>query len=210
MATCGSREMLSGLWRHQQPRGQPLKNTVVRSEQDFTAIPYYAWANRGRGQMVVWIPNSESSARPLPWPTISSTSAVQTSGGRTPGAINDLEEPRSSDDPTSYFHWWPTKGTMEWVEYAFQKPETVSETEVYWFDDTGRGECRVPKAWQVLYKDGQEWKPVENEGPYSVEKDKYNKVTFKPVTTSGLRLEVTFQPEWSAGIQEWKVVRNAD
>jgi len=180
---------------------------VVRSEQEFAAIPYYAWANRGRGQMVVWIPNSESSARPLPWPTISSTSAVQTSGGRTPRAINDLEEPRSSDDPTSYFHWWPTKGTTEWVEYTFQKPATVSETEVYWFDDTGRGECRVPKAWRILYKDGQGWMPVENNGPYPVEKDKYNKVAFKPVTTSGLRLEVTFQPEWSAGIQEWKVVR---
>ena len=27
----------------------------------------------------------------------------------------------------------------------------------------------------------------------------------KPVTTSGLRLEVVLPPEWSAGIQEWKV-----
>jgi hypothetical protein len=25
------------------------------------------------------------------------------------------------------------------------------------------------------------------------------------VTTTGLRLEVVLQPEWSAGIQEWKV-----
>ena len=41
--------------------------------------------------------------------------------------------------------------------------------------------------------------------PYGVEKDRYNRVTFTPVTTSGLRLEVTMQPEWSAGIQEWKV-----
>ena len=24
-------------------------------EQDFTAIPYYAWANRGKGEMAVWL-----------------------------------------------------------------------------------------------------------------------------------------------------------
>jgi len=29
--------------------------------QDFTAIPYYAWANRGPGEMTVWIPNQESA-----------------------------------------------------------------------------------------------------------------------------------------------------
>jgi hypothetical protein len=77
--------------------------------------------------------------------------------------------------------------------------------EVYWFDDTGSGECRVPAAWRVLYKDSEEWKLVESPGPFGVEMNRYNKVTFKPVTTSGLRLEVVLQPEWSAGIQEWKV-----
>ena len=46
---------------------------------------------------------------------------------------------------------------------------------------------------------------MEAGGPYEAEKDRYNKVSFKPVTTSGLRLEVTLQPQWSAGIQEWKV-----
>lgn len=28
---------------------------TVQTEQDFTAIPYFAWANRGRGEMVVWV-----------------------------------------------------------------------------------------------------------------------------------------------------------
>ena len=42
---------------------------VSKTEQEFTAIPYYAWANRGRGQMIVWIPNSEASASPAPFPT---------------------------------------------------------------------------------------------------------------------------------------------
>jgi hypothetical protein len=115
-------------------------------------------------------------------------------------------EPASSDDAeNSFFHWWPRKGTDEWVEYAFESPASVSQTEVYWFDDTGHGECRVPESWRVLYKQGDDWKPVETTNAYDVAKDKFNKISFKPVTTSGMRLEVKLQPRWSAGIQEWKV-----
>lgn len=179
---------------------------VSKSEQDFVAIPYYAWANRGPGEMAVWIANRPESVRAQPVPTIASTSKLRTSGGRNPRAINDQEEPRSSNDPANPpFHWWPNKGTAEWVEYAFEKAATISETAIYWFDDTGEGECRVPASWRVLYKDGDQWKPVDNLQPYAVVKDRYNTITFKPVTTTALRLEVTLQPAWSAGIQEWKV-----
>ncbi len=180
---------------------------VVRKEQDFLAIPYYAWANRGRGQMLVWIPNTEAAARPAPWPTVATTSKVTVSGNsrKNPRHVNDGEDPASSADSSSYFDWWPVRGTQEWVEYDFGKPATVSEIEVYWFDDTGRGQVRVPASWRLLYRDGAEWKPVEALGPYGVARDQYNIVTFKPVTTSGLRLELGMQPEWSAGLQEWKV-----
>jgi uncharacterized protein len=88
---------------------------------------------------------------------------------------------------------------------VFEKSATVSQTEIYWYDGAGRGERRTPASWRVLYKDGEAWKPVETDEPYGVEKDRFNKVTFKPVATAGLRLEVTMQPNWSAGIQEWKV-----
>jgi hypothetical protein len=32
---------------------------LVKTEQDFKAIPYFAWANRGRGEMAVWLADSE-------------------------------------------------------------------------------------------------------------------------------------------------------
>jgi DUF1680 family protein len=32
---------------------------VSNRAQDFTAVPYYSWANRGAGEMVVWIPRGE-------------------------------------------------------------------------------------------------------------------------------------------------------
>jgi len=180
---------------------------LSRREQDLTAIPYYAWANRGPGEMLVFIPNRETSARPQPLPTLASQAGVTSSpAGHNPEAVNDQSEPKSSRDGTSsFFHWWPEKGSTEWVEYAFEKPSRVSEVEVYWLDDTGSGECRVPSSWRVLYKDGEEWKPVETPGPYGIQTDRYNKVAFAPVTTSGLRLEVVLPPTLSAGIQEWKV-----
>ncbi|MGO9587467.1 MAG: glycoside hydrolase family 127 protein [Limisphaerales bacterium] len=36
---------------------------TVKRLQDFKVIPYFAWANRGPGEMIVWIPNSESVLR---------------------------------------------------------------------------------------------------------------------------------------------------
>ena len=35
---------------------QDAEGKVNRTEQDFTAIPYYAWANRGVSPMSVWLP----------------------------------------------------------------------------------------------------------------------------------------------------------
>jgi DUF1680 family protein len=183
---------------------------VTKTPQEFTAIPYYAWANRGRGQMLVWLPDTEASAKPAAFPTVATTATVTVSqpGGRpgkNPRTINDGEEPTASNDSSSYFDWWPTNGSNEWVEYAFAKSSTVSEAELYWFDDTGRGGVRVPASWRLLYKDGDQWKPVEGASSYGVDKDKFNKVTFKPVTTTAMRLEVKMQPNVSAGIQEWKL-----
>jgi len=38
---------------------------ALKREQDFVAIPYYAWAHRGPGEMTVWLARDESAAKPL-------------------------------------------------------------------------------------------------------------------------------------------------
>jgi hypothetical protein len=88
---------------------------------------------------------------------------------------------------------------------TFAKPATIAASSIYWFDDTGRGSVRVPASWRLLYKDGAAWKPIAAAGPYGVARDRFNRVAFAPVTTSALRLEVTMQPAFSAGLQEWSV-----
>jgi hypothetical protein len=120
--------------------------------------------------------------------------------------VNDQWEPaRSNDHAHPYLHWWPNKGTQEWVQYEFERPASVSAVEVYWFDDTGQGECRVPGSWQLFSRQGENWVPVRATDAYGVEKDMFNRVRFRPVQTRALRLEVQSQKDWSAGIHEWKV-----
>jgi hypothetical protein len=61
---------------------------VHRKAQIVTAIPYYAWAHRGPGEMLVWLPETEASARPLPVPTIASASSVTSSVPKNASAIS--------------------------------------------------------------------------------------------------------------------------
>lgn len=183
--------------------------SVQETQQDFLAIPYYAWAHRGPGKMAVWIARQRSAVRPLPAPTIASSSKVtasHTSGYDTTAAMNDQVEPKNSiDHEIPRFTWWDHRGSAEWVQYDFDNTTSVSSVEVYWFDDSGRGDCRVPKSWRLLYKHKDQFKPVNNPGTFGVERDRFNKVTFDSVKAEALRIEVKLQKNFSGGILEWKV-----
>lgn len=81
----------------------------------------------------------------------------------------------------------------------------VSQSDIYWFDDTGRGGVPVPASWRLLYKDGDAWAPVEMATGFGTARDRWNNVTFTPVRTSALRIGLVMQPDVSAAVQEWKV-----
>jgi hypothetical protein len=189
----------------------PVKRTLnggVTSEEpeNFLAIPYYAWAHRGKSEMTVWVARERDAAQPAPAPTLAFNSKVSASDNRNAEAVNDQLLPKNSiDESVPFMHWWPKKGTVEWVQYDFLDSTIVSKSEIYWFDDTGVGECRLPKSCRILYLDGGEWKPVETTVPYVAEKDKNNSVQFKPVKTIALRLEVQLVLDYSAGLYEWSV-----
>ncbi|MBN2307641.1 MAG: glycoside hydrolase family 127 protein [Candidatus Hydrogenedentes bacterium] len=175
----------------------------------FTAVPYYAWDHRGPNEMTVWIPRTPELAALKPVPTIASRSALSASHtcpSDSLRALNDQMDPaESSDQSIPRFTWWDHRGRAEWVEYRFAEPAEVSRVEVYWFDDTGVGACRVPESWRLCYLDGDAWKEVPGPSGYATEKDRFNVVTFDPVRTAGLRIEVQLQPEFSGGLLEWRV-----
>ena len=180
---------------------------LVSQTVPLTLIPYYGWAHRGKGEMAVWLARRTDRARPAPEPTLASTSKASSSeGGKGLQGLNEQYEPTDSNDHTAmYFHWWPKKDSTEWVQYDFPSETSVSETSVYWFDDTGQGGCRTPRRWRVLYLRGSDWVPVATADAYGVAKDTYNTVRFTPVRTTAIRLEVELPEAYSAGIQEWKI-----
>jgi hypothetical protein len=190
-------------------RGTPVISStgakIANKPVEFTAIPYYAWAHRGKGPMAVWLARTPDAVVPAPAPTIASLAKCTASCRYTEGA-NDQSEPKSSGDHSyPFLHFWPNKGTTEWVQYDLDKPREVSSVEVYWLDDIGRGECRLPASWKLLYDKGGKWVEVDKPSAYGVAGDKYNVTKFTLVTTGKLRLEIKLQEKWAAGLHEWRV-----
>lgn len=187
---------------------QTGNDALVASNEKVTAIPYYSWNNRGAGEMEVWIPYEGSAATPKPAPTIASKSRVSSSvhGALMLKALNDQYDPvDSKDNSASFLHWWPKKNTVEWVQYDFDSSHTISSSQVYWFDDGPWGGCRIPASWRLLYKKDGQWVPVKNTTSYEVAKDRYCSVSFEPVTTTALKMEVQLPADNAAGIHEWIV-----
>ncbi|HIJ51932.1 MAG TPA: glycoside hydrolase family 127 protein [Planctomycetes bacterium] len=174
-------------------------------KKQFTAIPYYAWAHRGRGRMTVWPARKPQAARPEPADTLTYRSKTTASFVHVSlDAIKDQILPQSSSDSSALqLDFWPHKGTTEWLQFEWDEKHEISSVKIYWFDDTGRGACHLPKSWKVLYRDSEgNFKPVENSTAYLTEKDTFNKVSFEPVKTDGVKIEIVLQGQWSAGVQE--------
>ncbi len=179
-----------------QPREVPVK-----------AVPYYSWDNRAAGDMRVWFPVVPPMP-PIGGPEVQAKVSLSfVSGNSQPSGINDGIEPkRSGEQPAALCHWWPHKGTEEWAQYTWAQPIAVAGARVYWFDDTGRGECRLPASWRIEYLDGTEWKPVAKPSAYAIQKDGWCEVKFDTVRTTALRLVMKLQDGWAAGVHEWQVV----
>ena len=194
-----------------------------------TAVPYYAWDNRQPEvqqpevrrrprrvewgadapgpQMKVWLPTTPPTLPILGLESRAEVTMSFVSGNCQPWGVNDGAEPKSSgEQPAALCHWWHHKGGEEWVQYTWKKPITVAGVRVYWFDDTGRGECRLPASWRVMYLDGKDWKPVEAQGKYDAQLDRWCELRFEPVNTTALRLVVQMQRGGAAGVHEWKVI----
>jgi DUF1680 family protein len=175
------------------------------SEEEITLIPYALWNNRGAGQMMVWLPVVKERSRPLPAPTIAFRSTVRASRmtGQLP-AVNDQDEPEHSNDRSvPYYHWWPHKDQWEWIQYDFPRPERISSTKVYWFDDGPEGGCRIPDAWELLYLSGNIWEPVRARNKYTVTKNGWDTLSFVPVRASSVKIKVKLNRDFSAGVYEW-------
>jgi len=196
-------------------------HSIVEEPVEITAIPYYARANRTSTPMAVWLLRDPQRAVLPPTPSLATSSRITSSvqRGRHDVVRNQIIPARSADASRGVFAWDGRHGTVEWIQYTFPEPTTVSSTEAYWYDRFGTAH-RLPESWRLLYRRGEEWLPVKNNDPYGVELDQFNRVGFEPVETDAVRIEVQLQREYldpylarptdrpsatSGGLLEWRI-----
>lgn len=186
-----------------EPRGEGRPATL-------RLVPYCTWANRGAGEMTVWLAESPSAGLRAgkAWltPSVSHCYASDT----VDALCDDVWGEASADTKPPRMTWWPRKASEQWARYDFEPVQTVNACTVQWFDDTGRGECAPPESWRLEWTDdGAVWHPVElvAGSTYGIALDTRNEVRFAPVTCRALRLVAQLKPGKSGGIIEWALSR---
>jgi len=194
--------------------------SVMERPDNFIAIPFYAFGNRGKSEMSVWLPSNSSKAVLHPVRTLAATSKASSScgdgtvadnypdhkpptvarrmypssqdGSGSIRAIADQVEPINSEDGSGmYLRLRPQSGDQAWVQYDFPAEAKVSSVAVYWKDD--KQFCVLPSSWRLLYKTDSTWKPVQAVNGFPINRDQYVEVRFNPVVASGLRIEIQLQ-----------------
>ncbi len=191
-----------------------LNNNQERVSQTtaFTAVPYALWDNRRPGEMVVWLPEQKELAEIYREMSGVSNGIAYTASHCGPDdTLDELNNPRepanSQDQSLRRMTWWPQRGASEWLTLKLLHVKRLNRVRVYWYDDTGRGQCRVPASWMMQYKDEDGWKPVRLAAgsQYGLKRDGYNEVEYESVITQELRIKVELQPGFSSGVLRWKV-----
>jgi hypothetical protein len=152
------------------------------------------------GEMAVWIPRRGDRAwikpvAPDPVAKVTAGGAIEKSWTGYNDQIDDLSavcdgrEPLSSaDESYLYFRMRSKSAEPVWIEYDLKTPTEISSASVYFVDD--RRFCRLPASWRVLARTDRGWTPVQPGSAYGVAKDAWNSVSFDPVRTTAVRLEI--------------------
>jgi DUF1680 family protein len=180
---------------------------TTTEEATLKAIPYYAWCNRGKANMRVWMSvGKENAATKAGWGEEAQAVAAS-SLGDVWGLGAGFDPKSSADIDKSYYYFWQAEHPEEWVEYDFKAPVTLSESDVYWLDlDQYDGDFRPPESWSLLVRDSSKrWMPVRTSDGFGVAPNTYNRVAFEPVRTSAIRMKVKLRKGDLAGILSWKV-----
>lgn len=119
-------------------------------------------------------------------------------------------EPESSNEGRIGLGWgnyYQMPDSEHFVQYEWDMEVTMSQFEVYWYDD-GSG-TRVPGNIKVMYLDEEgAWQEAELLSEYKdmIAIDRYNTICFEPITTTSVKLVMhVLEGAGATGIYRWKV-----
>lgn len=115
-------------------------------------------------------------------------------------AVNDNSNPANSNDKSAGAYGnWNNPGSFQWVQYDWPQAYSLSNTQLYWFDDNGG--VLTPTRAYIEYWNGSAW---VHAGYVPVIKDRFNTVALNGIITSRVRVTMINATQ-STGILEWRV-----
>lgn len=182
------------------PGDGPYRSITRGDDVFIRALPYFTWGQTA-GDMLVWIPASESAAVPVrSGPTLAASHLWHAD------SLDALTDGLADDAPdTPRATWWPHKGTEEWVRVDFPGEREVAAARVFWFNDAPRGGgCSPPASWRLEYLNGEAWRPcvVRPGEAFGTAASSFNTVHVAPVTTRAVRVVARLAKDRSAGMTE--------
>jgi hypothetical protein len=110
------------------------------------------------------------------------------SSKQNPECLNSGDVPRNSWHVHVPHVKFNERGAQEWVQYDFPKPVEISSVQLFLVRMSMKIE--FPESVRVLYREAGTWKEVTDAKGVLDKFDKWNSITFQPVSTDGLKLEL--------------------
>jgi hypothetical protein len=153
--------------------------SITTKPHDLVAIPYYAWANRGMGEMAVWIASSENKARlqpvlPKPVRRVSQPESkilTDITIRMTPEPFTTDRALSSADESNLYYR---SPSRVNRPDRMSSSPDQAIISGLFCPD---KRFCILPLR-RIQYEAGR-LKPVKNPFP-SASKGQFAQITFEP------------------------------
>lgn len=136
--------------------------------------------------------------------TLATATTSYVSAWETIRAVNDNSNPANSNDKSAGAYGnWNNPNSIQWVQYDWPQNYSLSNTQIYWFDDNGG--VLTPTRAYIEYWSGSAW---VNAGNVPLVKNAFNNLALNGIVTSRLRVSMLNATQ-STGILEWRVAGTA-
>lgn len=153
-----------------------------------------------------------ASSQGIPVQAEAQASAEFTAAHHRVQALNDGELPVSGQEGLAADRRWGSWGRQQpstvWLQYQWRRPQRISASTVYFWDDQPGGGVAEPTAWKLQYQRDADWVDIPAIYPRAGN-GAPSRVRFAPVVTTALRAvlstAVAGAGRKALGVDEWQV-----